>query len=152
MLMTRSSCSLVEASDGIFLFTPESYEPYAVAAVRRWFRETGRPVYTTGPLLPDASKSEGAAADHEKTLSKEGAEIQQFLDDTLKSSGEKSLVYVSNLSSCCDRRRLTRPCILALEIDLVWVVVLACQESREGLGCFGCCYRTEHSLRKSRVF
>ncbi|KAI0760274.1 UDP-Glycosyltransferase/glycogen phosphorylase [Fomes fomentarius] len=82
----------LEKTDGVFLFTPESYEPEAVAAVRRWFGETGRPAYAVGPLLPAASK---AAASKERKLSSESDEIQTFLNDTLKSSGEKSLVYIS---------------------------------------------------------
>ena len=84
----------LQKTDGLYLFTPESYEPEAVAAVRRWFAETGRPVYTSGPLLPSASKA--SAHENEKKLSKESDEIQTFLDEALKTSGEKSVVYVSS--------------------------------------------------------
>ncbi|KAI0716582.1 UDP-Glycosyltransferase/glycogen phosphorylase [Earliella scabrosa] len=83
----------IEKADGVLLFTPESYEPEAVAAVRRWFKETNRPVYACGPLLPSASK--GAAVANETKLSKESVEIQSFLDEVLRTSGERSLVYIS---------------------------------------------------------
>ena len=61
--------------------------------MRQWFKETNRPVYACGPLLPSASK--GAAVANETKLSKESVEIQSFLDEVLRTSGEKSLVYVS---------------------------------------------------------
>ncbi|RPD63794.1 UDP-Glycosyltransferase/glycogen phosphorylase [Lentinus tigrinus ALCF2SS1-6] len=83
----------LETTDGAILFTPESYEPEAVAAFRRWFAETGRPAYASGPLLPSASKE--AANETEKKLSKESPEIQDFLDVTLKTDGKKSLLYIS---------------------------------------------------------
>ena len=94
MLMSRRT---LEKADGMLIFTPESYEPEAVAATRAWYAETGRPVYTTGPLLPTASKSTAMA--NEKKMSSESNAIVDFLDETLKTSGEKSLVYVSR---CCD--------------------------------------------------
>ena len=77
------------------MYTPESYEPEAVAAVKRWFDETGRgsSVYTCGPSLPSASQA--TANDNESKMSKESAEIQAFLDETLSQSGENSLLYVS---------------------------------------------------------
>ena len=84
---------MLEAADGAISITPTSYEPEAVAAMRTWFGETGRPVYAVGPLLPSASKE--AAAANEKKQSGEGSQIQEFLDATLKSSGPKSLLYVS---------------------------------------------------------
>ena len=83
----------MEKADGVLLFTPASYEPEAVAAAKSWFGETGRHAYAVGPLLPAASKATAQA--HEKKLSAESAEIITFLDETLKTSGEKSLVYVS---------------------------------------------------------
>ncbi|KAH9895042.1 UDP-Glycosyltransferase/glycogen phosphorylase [Cubamyces lactineus] len=78
--------------DGVFLFTAESYEPEAVAASRLLLAKTGRSAYTCGPLLPPAGSH---AVIHEKRQSKQGVEIQNFLDATLKTSGEKSLLYIS---------------------------------------------------------
>ena len=85
----------LEAVDGIFLFTAESYEPESVAAAKKWFAEKGRPAYVCGPLLPSASKSTAIA--NEKKLSGESAEIQAFLDESLRTSGEKSVLYVRSL-------------------------------------------------------
>ena len=78
--------------DGLFLITSQSYEPEAVAASKAWMAETGRHAYLAGPLLPSASKKTAAA--NEKKQSAEAAEIEAFLDETLKTSGEKSLLYV----------------------------------------------------------
>ena len=78
----------------MFLITPEPYEPVAVAAVREWYAETNRPVYVCGPLLPESGSH---AAKHEQKQSKESTEIQEFLDTHLKISGEKSVLYVSEL-------------------------------------------------------
>ncbi|KAI0353321.1 UDP-Glycosyltransferase/glycogen phosphorylase [Trametes cingulata] len=82
----------LESCEGAFLITPESFEPEAVAAVRQWYAETSRPVYTCGPLLPARSAT---STENEKKQSKEAVEIQEFLDATLKSAGEKSLLYLS---------------------------------------------------------
>ena len=85
----------LESSDGVLLFTPTSYEPEAVAAMKGWFAETGRPAYAVGPLLPSASKETADA--NEKKQSNESGEIHAFLDTTLANSGEKSLVYVGSV-------------------------------------------------------
>lgn len=81
-----------EASDGLFMFTPTSYEPEAVAAAKGWFAEMGHAAYAVGPLLPSASKATAAA--NERKQSTESSQILEFLDATLKTSGKKSLVYV----------------------------------------------------------
>ena len=83
----------MEATDGAILFTAESYEPEAVAALKAWFAVSGRPAYVAGPLLPLASKE--IANETEKKLSREATEIQDMLEATLKTAGENSLLYVS---------------------------------------------------------
>ncbi|KAM5530918.1 hypothetical protein V8D89_015408 [Ganoderma adspersum] len=83
----------LEASDGLFMFTPTSYEPEAVAAAKGWFAEMGHAAYAVGPLLPSASKATAAA--NERKQSAESSQILEFLDATLKTSGENSLVYMS---------------------------------------------------------
>ncbi|KAI0371038.1 UDP-Glycosyltransferase/glycogen phosphorylase [Pilatotrama ljubarskyi] len=80
-----------EASDGVFLFTAEPFEPEAVAAVKAWYGETSRPAYLCGPLLPSSSQ----AATHEKRLAQGAEEIQALLDSALRTSGERSLLYIS---------------------------------------------------------
>ncbi|KAI0633619.1 UDP-Glycosyltransferase/glycogen phosphorylase [Trametes polyzona] len=82
----------MNASTGAFLITAEPYEPEAVAAFKSWYAETGRQAYVCGPLLPPTSAT---AVEKEKQQSKQGAQIQEFLDSTLKTSGEKSLLYIS---------------------------------------------------------
>lgn len=88
----------LEGSDGVLLFSSETFEPGAVAAVRQWYAETSRPAYICGPLLPTGSQ----ASKNEKKLSSEAAEIQTLLDTTLKTSGEHSLLYVSESLLCAD--------------------------------------------------
>lgn len=81
----------MESCDGAFLITAEPFEPEAVAAVKSWFGKTGRPVYVCGPLLPPPSTT---STTNEKQQSTVAAEIQELLDTTLETSGEKSLLYV----------------------------------------------------------
>ncbi|KAI0633272.1 UDP-Glycosyltransferase/glycogen phosphorylase [Trametes polyzona] len=78
-------------SDGLFLVTPESYEPEAVAALRGWLKESTKPTYVIGPLLPTG----GRAAAEEKLQSPEAQAIVAFLDNTLSASGERSVLYIS---------------------------------------------------------
>lgn len=82
----------LDICDGALLMTAESYEPEAVAAVRKWYSKTGRSAYVCGPLLPPKSATAKAK---EQQQSKEATEISVFLDMTLKTSGKKSLLYVS---------------------------------------------------------
>ena len=92
----------LEQTDGLMMITPASYEPESVAAAKGWFAETGRPAFAVGPLLPSASKE--AADANEKKQSTEGSQIQEFLDATLKTSGPKSLLYVSIGNAKSDAR------------------------------------------------
>ncbi len=95
----------MESCDGALLITAEPYEPEAVAAVKSWYAETGRPAYVCGPLLPPTSAT---ATAKEKQQSTEAVEIQEFLDSTLKISGEKSLLYVClGLNTYGVQKRLT---------------------------------------------
>lgn len=80
--------------DGIFLSNPECYEPAAVAGMREWFAETQREVFVAGPFAPTGKY----AADNENAQSAKGSEIGRFLDSTLESHGEKSVLYVRNVS------------------------------------------------------
>ncbi|KAI9066607.1 glycosyltransferase family 1 protein [Trametes sanguinea] len=83
----------LETCDGVFFNSPASYENEALEAARAWFGETGRSAYVCGPLVPCIS--EHGYHDINIKTSKEGAEIIDFLDNTLKSSGERSLLYIS---------------------------------------------------------
>ena len=94
MLLTSGTGRVLEKVDGVLLLSPESYEPAAIEAMRAWFAATGRPVYTTGPLLPSASKSDAAIL-NEKKLSTDSNAIITFLDEIVTITGEKSLIYVS---------------------------------------------------------
>lgn len=95
----------MESCDGALLITAEPYEAEAVAAVKNWYAETGRPAYVCGPLLPPTSATSTAK---EKQQSTEAVQIQEFLDTTLKTSGEKSLLYVClGLNTISVQKRLT---------------------------------------------
>ncbi|KAI0633343.1 UDP-Glycosyltransferase/glycogen phosphorylase [Trametes polyzona] len=82
---------MLEACDGMLLYTSEAYEPEAVAAMRKWFSKTSRGIYTTGPLMPLGAQ----ATEYERKQSKDADKIQAFLDATLAASGERSLLYIS---------------------------------------------------------
>lgn len=89
-------CSALEVCDGTLLHTAESYEHEAVAAVKKWYAETGRSAYLCGPLIPPKTANTIAK---EKQQSNNSAEIQEFLDSTLNTAGRKSLLYVCR--DCC---------------------------------------------------
>ncbi|KAL7281193.1 hypothetical protein ACG7TL_004501 [Trametes sanguinea] len=81
----------LETCEGVFFISPAPYEAEALEKAKKWFSETGRSVYVCGPLLPRGSQ----AGPNETKQSTKGAEIVEFLDTTLKSSGAKSLLYIS---------------------------------------------------------
>ena len=94
--------------------------------MRIWLGETNRPVYAIGPLVPpgfgDAGLSD-IATQMEIDSSKNGGEFQAFLNKTLKSHGERSLIYVDQL---LDENSgvLTGP----LFLDCIWKLLVAQEE------------------------
>jgi hypothetical protein len=67
--------------------------------MRKWLGETSRPVYAVGPLLPPGFGDSGlshAAKQMDIASSQNGGEFQTFLDDMLKSHGERSVIYVNH--------------------------------------------------------
>ena len=127
--------------DGLFVMTSESYGPKAVAALRKWYAYTSKSAYVVGPLLPLGSH----AASREKVQSKEAEQIEAFLDDTLKTSGEKSLLYVSRSSVSV----MTRWVYAAVVLDRLWIPLLAAPKLREALGAPRRRDGAKHSLRES---
>ena len=103
-------------TDGVITFDAAEYSPETTEAVKAWFAETSRKAYYAGPLIPCAAEivSNDARA-HQFKL---------FLDDKVKSHGEKSVIYVgaSNFSSW-------NPDILLILkshfTDLLWFALLA---------------------------
>ncbi|KAI0695963.1 UDP-Glycosyltransferase/glycogen phosphorylase [Cerioporus squamosus] len=78
-------------TDGIVVMTTESYEREAVTALRQWYSDMKKSAYIIGlPLANGAHIASG-----EKVQSKETLQIEALLDNALKSSGEKSLLYIS---------------------------------------------------------
>ena len=121
--------------------TSESYEPEAVAALRKWYADTGKSAYVVGPLLPLGSHAAAA----EKVQSKEAEQIEAFLNDVLETSGEKSLLYVSRSPVFVTDRWVYALVVL----DRLWIPLLAAPKLREAL----CAPRrrdgAKHSLRES---
>ena len=76
----------------MILTSPRAYEPEPTDALKTWYTKVGKSIYTCGPLFPTASKV--AAAANELKQATHGAEIQDFLGNALKTSGEKSVLYV----------------------------------------------------------
>lgn len=138
--LTKCYSLLENVVDGIFLFSPESYEPEIIAAVKGWYSKTGRHAYACGPLLPSASKATAKA--NELTQASKADEVVTLLDDTLKASGQRSLLYVSILLAYFRDQSLTRTRF----VDFVRIHVLADQVSGEGLGLPRRRDGTEHPL------
>ena len=78
--------------DGVFLFTPESYEPEIVRAVKAWFAKTGRHALVTGPMVPPTSKA--TASKNELLQSKDAKAVVDFLEGTVERKGVGAMVYV----------------------------------------------------------
>ncbi|KAH9895041.1 UDP-Glycosyltransferase/glycogen phosphorylase [Cubamyces lactineus] len=81
----------VEATDGVFLCSPDCIEPGAKAAIREWFAEKSRPVFVCWSIPPSSS----FALSEEMKQTTDIQQIEALLESTLRISGEKSLVYVS---------------------------------------------------------
>lgn len=82
--------------DGVVSLGNVSYEPKICAAYRTWFAP--RPVYFVGPFLPDevsADKQLSHSQEKELNGSPNGAEIKALLENTQKSHGDYSLLYIS---------------------------------------------------------
>lgn len=67
-------------------------EPEAFAAIRDWFSELGKSVHVVGPLLPDTKNTVAVAGETQQSTN--GSAVEAFLDKTLQSQGDKSLLYV----------------------------------------------------------
>ncbi|KAI0769596.1 hypothetical protein BD413DRAFT_555388 [Trametes elegans] len=75
--------------DGVILASPEPFEPEGVQAIKHYYADTSRAVYVCGPL-----HSSTHPATNEKP-SQHALAIADFLESTLKTSGKKSLIYIS---------------------------------------------------------
>ena len=78
---------------GMIIASPEVYEPVAIAAMKKWWGEMQRQVWVIGPLMPSPSREEAIAGEEAQSAS--FGEIKQFMDKTLSSHGEISMLYVS---------------------------------------------------------
>ncbi|THG95648.1 hypothetical protein EW026_g6040 [Hermanssonia centrifuga] len=88
-----AAIELVNGCDGILVATPDCFEPTEVLdAFQAWFAETSRKVYTVGPMLPPPGEN---AASNEKKQSASSGEIDKFMEQTLKTHGKQSLIYIS---------------------------------------------------------
>ncbi len=93
MIIRCLPARLVNGCDGILVATPDCFEPTEVLdAFQAWFAETSRKVYTVGPMLPPPGEN---AASNEKKQSASSGEIDKFMEQTLKTHGKQSLIYVS---------------------------------------------------------
>ncbi|KAF8459776.1 UDP-Glycosyltransferase/glycogen phosphorylase [Gautieria morchelliformis] len=84
--------------DGFVSVSSAAYEPKSLEAMRTWLGETNRPVYAIGPLIPPGFGDTGlsdVAKRMEFASSNNGDESNTFLENQLKSHGERSIIYVS---------------------------------------------------------
>lgn len=80
--------SLFDNCDGVLLSAAHAIEGQAIDAIKTWFSETKRDVFSVGPLLPPsywhAAQSDQGSDD-----------VPVFLNDMLAKYGEKSVILVS---------------------------------------------------------
>ena len=86
----KDALSSLDVCDGLFVPTPECYEPESVQTFREWFAADNRIVISAGPFIPQGEQ----AVANEKLLASKSAETTQFLDSVLASHGKHSLLYV----------------------------------------------------------
>ncbi|KAL1942098.1 hypothetical protein VTO73DRAFT_6628 [Trametes versicolor] len=83
---------LTHTTDGIVTFDAADYQPKATNGIREFYAEKGTgKVFFAGPLLPSGSQ----AVSNEKVLAHNGNGVMDFLDEKLKSKGERSVLYLS---------------------------------------------------------
>ncbi|KIP11599.1 glycosyltransferase family 1 protein [Phlebiopsis gigantea 11061_1 CR5-6] len=88
----RLSWNLIQECDGIVASAFQNVEPVdGLQAIAEFYRPTSRQVYIVGPLLPSTKRA--AAVEMEEAA--KSPEIMTFMDETLRSHGEKSLIYIS---------------------------------------------------------
>ena len=87
--------------DAFIYNTCSALEPEAIDATRQWLKESGRTLYTIGPICPwpdttfESSTRSLLGTEHE--ISENGIPVRVFMDRILASHGENSLIYVSLL-------------------------------------------------------
>ncbi|KAI5116141.1 hypothetical protein M0805_006322 [Coniferiporia weirii] len=94
ILYMRSHRYMLEC-DGAIVMSSKAYEPQAIAALEDWFSETGRPVYSVGPLIPFANLKAGNNSLIDSASNGEKSKVISFLDNALNKYGERSLLYIS---------------------------------------------------------
>ncbi|KAI0769608.1 hypothetical protein BD413DRAFT_75834 [Trametes elegans] len=77
-------------ADGLSVVTPEPYEPEAVAALRAWYKRDSKEAYVIGPLLASGPQ----AVAREKGQITQAQVIDPLLDETLRTNGKHSLLYI----------------------------------------------------------
>ncbi|KAI0821606.1 UDP-Glycosyltransferase/glycogen phosphorylase [Trametes gibbosa] len=82
---------LVKEVDGLVTFDAAEYQPKSTAAVQQWFERSSRRAFFTGPLVPEGD----LAVANEASLSQNSDEISDFLNEKIKSHGEKSVLYIA---------------------------------------------------------
>lgn len=79
--------SFFENCDGVMLSSPEALESAAINSAKEWFSETGKDVYSVGPLLPRSYWS--------ATQSDQGAvDVTLFLKEMQEKYGQNSVFLV----------------------------------------------------------
>ncbi|KAH8085453.1 hypothetical protein BXZ70DRAFT_561619 [Cristinia sonorae] len=84
-----------EKSDGMLIMTPEAYEPAAVAATKEWFAESKRPVWAVGPLISSVTTRNEGTMSGKDVRSESVDTVTKFMDDTLATHGERTMIYIS---------------------------------------------------------
>ncbi|CAK5272637.1 unnamed protein product [Mycena citricolor] len=85
-----SAQRLAQLADGIFCPTSSPLEPTAVAFAREYYKQRGQELFLVGPQMHDdewEAMSAGPGPSEEK--------VKTFLDDSRKTYGPKSVLYIS---------------------------------------------------------
>lgn len=89
--MFLSAHDMFAACDGVILATSDCYEPETTAALKEHFAQTSRSVHLCGPMIPGGAQARALEGEQ----CRDTVEIEDFLESTLSSHGERSVLYFS---------------------------------------------------------
>ncbi|OSX64471.1 glycosyltransferase family 1 protein [Postia placenta MAD-698-R-SB12] len=93
--MFLSAYDMFAACDGVILATSDCYEPETTAALKKHFAQTSRSVHLCGPMIPCGAQARALEGEQ----CRDTVEIEDFLESTLSSHGERSVLYVCGIFS-----------------------------------------------------
>ncbi|OSD00573.1 glycosyltransferase family 1 protein [Trametes coccinea BRFM310] len=113
---------MFQQTDGVLTIDAADYHPEATQAMREWLAETGRKMYYAGPLVPDSVTI--ASPNQQEAEGSHQLEVLDFLNEQLRKSGERSVIYVSfgSLFWPTDPSKLIATLEVLMELNMPFII------------------------------